>query len=401
MLTAAQSLAFYFIRSLIHRPAVCFAQPHIASPSILALSDSSKHMIQILQLLDERRMSLSFCISRKELVFLAGLGLLWQNIGLKRDSKLAKESQKLLSAVIDQLESESSHAAAEFSVIANLLLSIDGGKRDASSTSPRAQEMPAPSPKPKSPKRQVQPLKSRASISATPGQPAKVEPQQPPSRRATVSSASPPASQRHIRSPSGSSLPSTLPEPVSASQPPSEKPKSADTSMDYNLDYFSLGNNLRAVSCPDISKTEISTADWEFVLSDMDRGHSNIFNGIYGGKECGDDNSPFAALTAEFHQQHPSSSLSVSNDVHGLSPEAWSASSGDLSQNQGTAAQSVLSYSEESLGSADDAGTLNDINLNQDNVNLMDPFKGIMIPAADDDIDDFGLVDGWDRRQVV
>ncbi|KAL2000177.1 hypothetical protein VTN02DRAFT_3463 [Thermoascus thermophilus] len=396
------SMVYYFIRSLIHRPAVCFGQPQVASASVLALSDSSKHIVQILQLLDERRMSLSFCMSRKELVFLAGLGLLWQNIGLKRDSKLAKEGQKLLSAVIDQLESESSQAAAEFSVIANLLISFDGGKREASAKSPRTQEMPAPSPKSKSPKKQIQSLKSRASFSTPSGQPAKIE-LQPPSRRATVTNASPPTLHRHIRSSSQSSLPGTQPEQVPTSQPTSEKPKS-DMSMDYNLDYFSIGDNIRAVSCADIPKAGITTSDWEFVLSDMDRGHSNIFNGIYGGKECGGDNGPFASLTAEFQQQQPPTTLPLSghsNDVHDLSPEAWSASSGDLPHTQGAGSQSVLSYSEESLGSADDTGPLNDMNLHQDNVNLMDPFKGIMIPAADDDIDDFGLVDSWDRRQVV
>lgn len=65
-------------------------------------------------------------------MFTSGLGLLWQNTGLKRESKLLKECQKLLTAVIDQLEPESAQAAAEFSSVASLLVSFDSDKRGTS-----------------------------------------------------------------------------------------------------------------------------------------------------------------------------------------------------------------------------------------------------------------------------
>lgn len=387
-------MVYYFIRTLIHRPAVCFGDANLASPSILALSDSSKHMIQILELLDERRMSLSFCMSRRELVFLSGLGLLWQNLGLKRDSKLVKESQKLLSTIIDQLESESAPAAAEFSVVANLLISVDGVKREpAIKQSPEMQEA---SLKSKSPKKQYQPLKSRGSISGASGQPTRPESQ---SRRATITNSSPPTAHRHIRSSSRSSLPGQQQDHMAQ--------LNGDKPLDYsNFDYYPLNHDShRAMSCSDLPKPAITMADWEFVVSDMAQGQSNIFNGIYGGKECGEDHGPFASLTAEFQHQHPPTPLTIqphATDPHSLSPEAWSSTSGDLPPNQVTTAHSVLSYSEESLGSAEEVTPLNDMNLhNQDNVNMMDPFKGIIIPAADDEIDDFGLVDGWDRRLAV
>ncbi|GAD99826.1 acetate regulatory DNA binding protein FacB [Paecilomyces variotii No. 5] len=384
------SMVYYFIRTLIHRPAVCFGDSTIASASVLALSDSSKHMIQILDLLDERRMSLSFCMSRKELVFLSGLGLLWQNMGLKRDSKLAKESQKILATIIDQLESESARAAAEFTVVANLLISVDGGKHETAVK--QSPEMGDASLKSKSPKKQYQPLKSRGSVSGPSGQPARPESQ---SRRATITNASPPTPHRHIRSSSRSSLPAQQPEP-----------RMNEPSLEYNnFEYFPLNTDShRAMSCSDVPKNALSMADWEFVVSDMAQGHSNIFTGIYGGKECGEDHGPFASLTAEFQQQHPHSMSMAppATDAHSLSPEAWSSSSGDLGHNQGATTQSLLSYSEESLGSAEDVSPLNDLGLHhQDNVNLMDPFKGIIIPAADDEVDDFGLVDGWDRRLAV
>lgn len=147
-------------------------------------------------------------------------------------------------------------------------------------------------------------------------------------------------------------------------------------------------------------------ADWEFVLGDMDRGYSNIFTGIYGGKECGEDSGPFASLTAEYHHKHEDIPVPLSlqqNDYpQDLSPEAWSSSSGDIPPKREITTQSVLSYSGDSMGSAEDAVPFGDMQLHQDDhAGLLDPFRGIMIPAAEDEIDDFGLVDGWDRRLAV
>ncbi|KAL1969480.1 hypothetical protein VTN77DRAFT_8918 [Rasamsonia byssochlamydoides] len=400
------SMVYYFIRSLIHRPAACFGSPNVASPSILALSDSSKHMIQILQLLDERRLTLSLGINRGELVFLSGLGLLWQNMGLKRDSKLVKESQKLLSVVIDQLELESPPAAAEFSVLANLVTGASGDKRETPSTQPQNAQLPAPTTKASSPKKPLQSLRSRLSTSVTSGKPAKPD---SPSRRATIANASPLAPQRQLGSPNQTYHSSQSPQVPNSHHLPSDKRRSVDISVDHNnLNYYPLGpDNVRTMSCSDLPKTSMSTADWEFILSDMDRGHSNIFNGIYGGQECVEDHGPFASLTVGYHHQHSQTGALYTvrpdrQSSQDLSPEAWSASSGELSHGNGTAPQSVLSYSEESLGSVEDASLPPDVGLQHANgLDLADPLKGIMIPAADDDFNDLGLFDGWDNRLVA
>ena len=45
---------------------------------MVALASSSKHIIQIVQLLEERRMSFSFCLNKNELLLLAGFGLLYR-----------------------------------------------------------------------------------------------------------------------------------------------------------------------------------------------------------------------------------------------------------------------------------------------------------------------------------
>ena len=384
-------MIYYFIRSLIHRPAVCFADEQVRSLSVLAVSDSSKHIVQILQLLDERRLCLSVSINRKELVLVSGLGLLWQALGLKRDSKLAKESQKLLVAVIDQLKSESVTAAAEFNTLAGLVFSSDGMKGG----SKHAQEALAQRDS-KSPKKQVQSWKQRLSTNQ-----AAAMQEASPSRRATICGASPTVDQRHLRSSSQSSLPSSSrPEHFNGGQyspggtyhvtPPS------------TVDYDSHARALSSSGPPDVPADAITVADWEFVLSDMDRGYSNIFTGIYGGKECGEDTGPFASLTAEYGQKPPAQPSmpmpAAQPELQGLSPEAWSATSSDIPLKQ-----EMLSYSEESLGGGSEDGVaFQEMQMPADEQgNMMDPFRSIVIPT-EEEVDNYGLVNGgWDRRLAV
>ncbi|KAL4869763.1 hypothetical protein BDV12DRAFT_72067 [Aspergillus spectabilis] len=386
------SLVYYFIRSLIHRPAVCFGEDHVRAPSVLAVADSSKHIVQILDLLDERRLCLSVSINRRELISSAGLGLLWQNLGLKRDSKLVKESQKVLTAIIDQLEPESPRAAAEFSSLASVLVSLDSKR----STTVRPQEMSPPMQKPlKSPKRQLEVWKARLMGNTSPNQPQK---QESVSRRNTISGSSPGLIERHIerqmRSPSWASL------------PPDDFQK--HTPMSKNLYNQSLGyDNNQSISCSVSTEPHgiMSLSDWEFVVSDMDQGYSNIFTGIYGGKECGEDHGPFASLTAEYMHKHNPAMVPMSastGELQGLSPEAWSAtSSSDVAHPQELAARSV--YSDESLGSRDEGLSLSNMPFGVDDRtgSILDPLQGVMLPTGDDEIDEFRLVNGWDRRLAV
>ncbi|KAJ5161663.1 hypothetical protein N7492_007055 [Penicillium capsulatum] len=388
------SLLYYLIRSLIHRPAVCFADEHVRSPAVLALSDSSKHIIQIIQLLDERRLCLSVSINRKELVFFSGLGILWQTMGLKRDSRLAKESQKLLVTLFQQLEMESTAAAAEFAMLAKALISLDHGGKGSAPTGSQSEGMAAPTQKPsKSPMKQFQALKSRLTSSSK---------SESPSRRNTISGAPPSHTPQSLRSPSWSSLP-----PAQHDHSSTQFPVDRGHSLDYGSDPRLLSASVpldypRAMSASTSSDTTggaITMADWEYVLSDMDRGYSNIFTGIYGGKECGEDPGPFASITAEYSRKpNDALTLTSSNDLHDLSPEAWSASSGELPADQGRTSQSVLSYSGESMGSAEDNfASLTDNSVRPEEVGFIDPFYAITLPP-DQEIDEYALASGWDRR---
>lgn len=399
---------YYFIRSLIHRPAVCYADENLRSPSALALSDSAKHIIQILELLDERRLCLSVCINRKELIFFSGLGLLWQMLDVKNDSRLAKDSQKLLGTAMQYLQSESSAAAAEFGTLSNTLISLDGA-RPPSVGKQQYQEMVAPTEKPsKSPKKHLQALKSRLIACSTRDKqpPAHSSPQS--SRRNTISGATPPLIPQSLRSPSWSSLPLTQPDQLPAPLYLNDKGHSPlDLASDPRLAASVGYDHPRSMSCStpsDPTAGAITMADWEYVLSDMDRGYSNIFTGIYGGKECGEDPGPFASIAAEYNRKPNDSSSLVNHpqsDIHGLSPEAWSASSGDFVHKQEHTAQSVLSYSSESMGSTEDSlAPYPDAKVFPEDINTIDPFHTFAM-HGEDEVDEFSLVNGWDRRLAV
>lgn len=318
-------------------------------------------------------------------MFVAGLGLLWQNMGLKRDSRLVKESQKLLTSTVEQLETEYSPAAAEFSVIANVLVSLDGKRGIVAKPT-----MSAPSDKPmKFPMKQAHSWKQRLAGNTGAHQQSKTE---SPSRRATVSGSSP-CDPRHIRSPSRSSVPSTYSEPMH-SYP-------SDGVANQYLAPSNLEYDRTRASVENASQAPITTSDWEYVLSDMDRGYSNIFTGIYGGKECGEDNGPFAALTAEYNQKPPDQAMAplpVSNqELPELSPETWSASSSDIPPYQDTN-QGVFNY-EDNKPNTDEAPFYELPFQAEDHGGVMDPFRGIMMPA--EEVGEFGLAGAWDRRLAV
>ncbi|KAL8858248.1 MAG: hypothetical protein Q9178_005260 [Gyalolechia marmorata] len=119
------SLAYEYIRTLIHRPAVGSSLGSKASSSIVALADSSKHIIQIIQLLEERKMSFSFCLNKNELLLLSGFGLLFQSLDLNRDGKLMQDSQRLVCSVIAILERNAALGWAVFKGVACAMMSVD------------------------------------------------------------------------------------------------------------------------------------------------------------------------------------------------------------------------------------------------------------------------------------
>lgn len=79
-------------------------------------------MVQVIQLLHERGLTFSFCLNKDEFLVLSGFGLLFQRLTLDPNSKILKESQKTVAAVVDILTKSKAPCAPEFSKLAKSFL---------------------------------------------------------------------------------------------------------------------------------------------------------------------------------------------------------------------------------------------------------------------------------------
>lgn len=166
------SLAYQYIRTLIHRPAVGSSLGAKASSSIVALANASKHTIQIIQLLEERRMSFSFCLNKNELLLLSGFGLLFQGLDLNRKGKLMQDSQRLVCSIMTILDRTAAYGSTEFKKVACAMISIDKPPKpvQAVQANPPLRKtsngaMEAPRNKSKAARKQLQAVASRFSTS--------------------------------------------------------------------------------------------------------------------------------------------------------------------------------------------------------------------------------------------
>jgi hypothetical protein len=316
------SMAYHYIRALIQRPAVCASLGSKSSSAMLALASSSKSVVQVIQLLEERGLSFSFCLNRDEVMVLSGFGLLFQRLTLDPQSKILKDSQKMVSTVVDMLTKSDAPCASEFKKIVGSFIPANEqptiAKCPASQSQPKSKnsrplsedslQAPRHHNLHASTKKQLKALASRF----TPSTPAKTPEMGYGDRRATM-----PTISLHPQAPQTQSQPSLSPpqifEPVnvSRSEPalspnsiPNQKPlvsarpsappqhaslkprkRSVHTSM-TNLDYLSFGNDLATqqsvYAIPPI-KTEPQPTDWEKLLGNLDNGQTNIFDACYGG----------------------------------------------------------------------------------------------------------------------
>lgn len=336
---------YYYIRLLIHRPVLSFAPTGNASASLLAIAESGKHIVQVLELLDERRMSFSFCLNKSELLFTSGIALLWRCSGLKSESKLVKDSRKLLVTISQMLGTEGAAGKNAFIRFANTIVPIsDVPKAEIKAAATKA--MPSPELKSKSPKKQLHALASRLSISGKPS--GRIE--EPP-RRSTVPSANfdftPPIK-------TSSSRASVASLRLGSEHPLRRFAKPCSSSVP-NLDFFPLGNEGSPLDGSTSQDGALNVEDWERILAGMDSGQANIFNGIYGG-QCADASvaaltgfeEGLAGVTGSLHPPLAVPSQDWSSDL-------WSLVGGGPHGHRGSGvARSVLSFSEESLTSGED-----------------------------------------------
>lgn len=420
-----QSLAYYYIRTLIHRPAVGSTLGSKASSSAISLAESSKHIIQIIQLLEERSMSFSFCVHKNEVLTLCGLSLLYQGLDLKQEGKLMKDGQRLVYSVVKCLDKANAPGALDFRRLAASMMSAENPSsthRQSTDSKMSAPSTTKSTPSPDISRKHSVQQSSRYSTVTCSSETDLLQQQKEPYLRATL----PNSTYKH-RNMSQSSLDSVHSESLmsrreygsSVSQMPtpasmrSQSSSSISPKSRPNLDYLSLSGAgtpvssqpqyhvpLRSSSSHNLSlhtpnfpaqlapgstsspsQTKISSvtpAEWESLLSALDSGDSNIYDAVYGG--------PSISLTStlpnpSYHMVNPTTSNNGPHHSHSTdlsiadhapltatlsntsssgygewSPESWDMTVvqlNDFDLGSGPA-QSVLSFSEESLSSGDD-----------------------------------------------
>ncbi|KAI9735396.1 MAG: hypothetical protein M1818_006402 [Claussenomyces sp. TS43310] len=382
--SALLSLAYYYIRTLIHRPTIGSTLGNKASSSVMSVAESSKHMIQIVQLLDDRNMSFSFCLNRNKMLTLCGLSLLYQSIDLKQEGKLMKDGQRFVQVVINYLDQGNAAGASELRMLVSSIMSL-------SNSPPRKQRHCSENSLPR-PAFAKTTIHRAASISN--------QTTHPQSRRSTLPSITLEELRHH--SSRGHSSQGTINHDTTASQheypaadnqlpPPSlgNHHVSSPSRRKPNLDYFPLGNTpaasgprspplarsltldnhtpifpIRSADHQPQKMTQVSPSEWESLLGSLDGGQTNIYDAVYGG--------PALSIPASSH--HAASTSSVCDD---WSPEEWDMATlsmhdfdlgapsslggpggGGVGGGGGggvaKTALSVLSFSEESLSSGDD-----------------------------------------------
>ncbi|PPJ54164.1 hypothetical protein CBER1_01095 [Cercospora berteroae] len=417
------SLTYHYIRSLIQRPVIGASLGARSQSSMLTMASSCKHMIQIVQLLDERGLGFSFCLNRDELLVISGFGLLFQGLGLESNSKILKDNSKMLSAVIGVLKKTSAPCAAEFERVANSFVPATNSSKSKSPPLSRhnsdGQLSTNSSGSQSSTRKQLKAIASRFT-SNNPNKNSKLAATD--SRRATVHQIN-----LHPYSQQTSSMPSLQPQtscsptltsrseparspvnlysrpqstattnaPVRPSAPPQLKPKPNATKKKLpNLDYLSFGNEPETTTTPpnvrstQPVKTEPGPTDWEKLLGSLDNGEMNIHDSVYGG----------APLDSLIDTPNLDSS-SIPALVGGETPVAWSqdlwalcqtdTNTTSTSSNPGltpvnNAPASILSFSsaDDGLSGSEDFGTGNSSN-DDWTLTSSETFRGFVVPADD------------------
>ena len=380
-----QSLAYFYTRSLIHRPLVVNGTGSSASSSTIVLAAAGKHVMQILDLLDERRMNYTFPLNKSELLLSCGFSLLWQCLDLEEDSRLYKDNQKSLNGLLTILMRNSTMAGLEFQRIASTYIHItelakplvpSTSHMDVNQAALHLSAMPAPDAKHKSARKSIQAIASRFSQTAGKQKAEATSRSKSIPVHAVTSSLSP-----HPRTLSSASLSSTRSAPAlaAASSQPRQlqpRPRAFEAQPNINLDYFLLGDPNGSCEATNGTRTpakgqpHLTDTAWEQLLTNIDL------------TDC----TPQDELDATFHDWTPAPD-----------PDAWSI--GELTA-KAAVPQSVLSFSEESLNSGDDlvfsrcasnngstasASTAIDSLENSTFLEKQaDAFKGISIPFDDD-----------------
>ncbi|KAH8893415.1 hypothetical protein GQ53DRAFT_113780 [Thozetella sp. PMI_491] len=388
------ALVYYYIRTLIFRPAIGSALGLKAAPALIAVGEGSKHIVQIIELLTERSMCFSFCLNKADTLILCGMALLYQSLDLKQDSKLMKDNERLTNTVIKIVEAAKAPGSYDFTRVAGMLITVDQPSPQQSLPTPPGQSpdtaMAAPPPRmsPQAAHKMPPSLGRHAKASASETD---LLMQQEKLRRMTMPQAPAHARPEFYRARSRPSFDSLRPEiplarrdhRLSLSQAQAAQAAmiarvspTPSVAAKQSLDYLSLGTGtssqpsspVQARSQPPMAAQQqhplfhqlhqkgpsVSTAEWEALLGSIDGGQVNVYDAIYGGP----------ALSLAESMPTPTTAPASGAHAAGWSPDSWDLSGfslGDFGTSGVATAQSVLSLSEESLSSGEELTELTEL----------------------------------------
>ncbi len=366
----------------------------------MSISESGKHIVQIIELLSERSMCFSFCLNRSDTLILCGMALLYQSLDLKQDSKMMKDNEKLANAVIKMVEEDKAPGSYDFKRVAGLLITVDEPPQQQQQSLPtppsqspdttRAAPPPRMSPLASSVHKMTPTLGRHAGASASETD---LLLQQEKLRRMTMPHVPPHARPDMYRArsrPSFESLRQDIPLSRRDHRLSMSQAQAAQAAMiarvsptpsaaaKQGLDYLSLGTTPSSQPSSPVQARgqqqqlptsaaqqhhlfnqlhqkgpNVSTAEWEALLGSIDGGQINVYDAIYGGP----------ALSLADTIPTPTTAPAGANGS-GWSPDSWDLSGfslGDFGTNGSATAQSVLSLSEDSLSSGEELTELTDL----------------------------------------
>lgn len=391
------ALTYYYIRTLIYRPAVGSTLDQKAAPALISISNSSKHIIQIVELLEERNMTFSFCLNKTDVLVICGMTLLYQTLALRHDSKLSKEGQKLVNRVIGMLLKAKAPGAQDFKRISGMIVRIDDAgpptppqsSPDASSTVGSQRESPAAY-RPETPQDQRGQSLGRSSTGASASETDLLQ-QQAKLRRMTMPSGGVPRPEVHR--PQGRRSFDTT---AQGQLPPRQQRSSQQPSpQSHSIDYLSVAqhaarmhmqrqHNSNSMSptqsqrlaqayqaSPAESKmTDFSSQQWEALLGSLDGGQANVYDAIYGGPSPLPLQEPQQPPAQPPSQQQPP--MPEAQQVNGgWIEEPWDLTGFNLNDFDGAQGQGPMSMSEESVSPGDETAPA-DLGLGVNNLDLGD-----------------------------
>ncbi|KAK7419873.1 DNA-binding transcription factor cat8 [Neonectria punicea] len=377
------ALAYYYIRTLIYRPAVGSSLGPKAAHALITIGTSSKRIVQIVQLLEERSMTFSFCLNKTDLLVVCGMTLLYHSIDLKHDSKLMLDDERLVNSVIKLLGNNKASGSLDFKRVASMLVTVDEPVGSPMRASSREASMSAPSnrgspPAGGMPKKKTSPYPLGQLPGAASSESDLIQ-QQEKLRRMTMPSevGQRPDFYRARSRQSFDNLHAEVPmasrdHRLSMSQITNRGSNHKSSPLSRpNLDFMSFGTpsgsqpsspqqqrlhaaqhgqaqqgqtpqgNPVMVQSPMVGgKMNVSSSEWETLLGSLDGGLNNVYDAIYGGQ----------ALVNE-------STIAVSNCGE-WPPDTWDLNGFTINEfgNNPKPPQSVLSMSDESLSSGEEVG---------------------------------------------